>query len=324
MNSKPKSWAALKKSVQAADIRAMPSSKLGAKRADKLILNCLAEAGSDMGAGARPGNASIERASGLRWSQCHAHIVGLKKAGMIERHEAVGGRGMGSVYRIVWSHPAFPDHSPNGRECFIEKPSGLREKNHPVSSEKPSGLESETIRVRNQNHPGSDVKPSGVRPEHIPIPSQEHPNPNPTNETAKAGWQGFVENLPSVLSREIQLLSKNEIETYKTLVGEQGSQLMAATASLWITPGVRPLPVEGLNKQLKIRVFFREFRDYLEQAKQSSPEGRAAAQRREDEKVEAAEAFARQCHKQEFVTPEDEEAEEAAILESQRMFREAK
>jgi hypothetical protein len=154
MNSKPKSWAALKKSVEAADIKAMPSSKLGAKRADKLILICIAEAASDSGAGARPGNAALERASGLCWSQCHAHIVGLENSGMLDRNGAVGGRGLGSVYRIVWSHPVFPDHSPNGREWFIEKPSGLQEKNPPVWNQKPSGFKPETIRVWMRNDPG--------------------------------------------------------------------------------------------------------------------------------------------------------------------------
>jgi hypothetical protein len=170
MNSKPKSWSALKKAIEAADVRAMPSSKLGAQRADKLILICIAEAGSDLGVGSHPGNAAFERASGLRWSHCHAHIVGLEKAGMLQR-EKVHGRGLASVYRIVWSHPVFPDHSPNGREWFIDKTSGMDSDKHWGSGE--------NIRFDSEKHPGSDTKTSGleaktsdVRPEHIPTPSQ--------------------------------------------------------------------------------------------------------------------------------------------------------
>jgi hypothetical protein len=299
MNSKPKSWAALKKSVQAADVKAMPSAKLGAKRADKMILSCIAESGSDVGAGSHPGNAAIEQSCGLRWSQCHEHIVKLVNAGMLERNEAVGGRGLGSVYRIVWNHPVFPDHSANGREWFIEKPSGLEDKNPPDSANETIRPESETLRIEGANHPGSDAKPSGLeakpsgrRPEHIPIPSQEHPYPSPPSApNPRVGWEAFVGkagNIPDAYAgQQIGKLKPR----YEKLLLEHGERILSEL--LWLFWIDRKPPLDGCSRN-RYAVFLDEglTGNAIAKAKENAKRPKSSAQLWwEENTTEGREAF---------------------------------
>src|SRR5260370_15637573 len=328
MNGKPKNWDALCKSVQAGDVRAMPTEGGGGKLGDKLNLICLGQSANELGKGARPGNKAIAKAGGVKWSQAHAHLEGLISSKMIERTQVGNGAWNASVYSILYSHPVFPNHSENMREWFCiggpdspnhpgsdapnhpvteeqsSKPSGYREANHPVTEGEPSGYEGE----KGPNHPVT-------KPEHIlPLPSST-PSPIPSaNEPQDGGGlssetlQRWQRKLPRPMDTEAMGRREKEVAAWAKSKGEK-------LATSFVIAWLDRRNIRGLNDLWGF--FLKEHALHEKEARALTPEGRAD----EDKQQEAAAAFSRKCANEEL---EKSAGDEISIEETQRMFREAK
>jgi hypothetical protein len=318
VKGKPKNWAALCKSVQAADVTAMPSQRRRGKLVDKLILNTLVQASNEFGTGARPGNAQLMKNAGVKWAQVHEHLKLLIGAKMIECTQVGNGAWNASVYRILYNHPVFPDHSENMREWFCIGGPDDSGPNHPVSdapnhpvtqekSSKPSGYEG-------ANHPVTDAKPSGYEaenrrnhpvyePEHILPLATPTPSAIPSNEKAGGGrlssetLQRWQAKLPPPMSTEAMARHEQIIAEWAKSKGEK---LATAFVKAWLDRR----NIRGLNDLWGF--FLKEHSLHEKEARAMTPEGRAD----EETEQKKAEAVFVQWHKEQFPDEVDEESPE--------------
>jgi len=309
MNGKPRPFPALLRSVQYSDIAQMPSARRTGKMVDKAILCCLAQNASDVGAGARPGNAALMQAAGVGHSQLGIHLDRLIAAKLIERTYRGDGHGNASAYRILYKHPAFPDRSPNGKEVFVrdaEQPPGLES----LSQEQPSGLHSGTP----LNHPVTSTNHPVTMPDTILIPSQSQPN-HPSHPKAD-GWEGFVEKLPAMMRRALHTLGGSKHSEVKVLVAKHGAELTLAAVELWIEK--REMSVDGIKRN-KWTAFLDEYESYLDEARGRTPEGIAAKEADEQNRIRSAEEFASRIAREALAAALGEEQK---LEETEKMLRE--
>lgn len=328
MNGKPRAYPALLRSVQYAELALMPSTKRTGKMVDKAILVCLAMNASDVGAGARPGNAALCQASGVGHSQLGIHLDGLIAANMIERTYRGDGHGNASAYRILYNHPVFPDRSPNGKEVFVkddgDKPSEPNPDGLDSAQSQPSGLRANlgpNHPVSSGNHPVCEGNHPVSMPDTILIPSQEQPN-HPSKPKTLDGWDVFVQNLPTMMKQELHTLGTRKDEL-KALVDRWGASLMLATVQVWMDER-RPYPVDGIKRN-KWLAFLDEYQDYINDAYKRTPEGRLAEEAQAEARVRAAEEAAAIIDRKIWAEVERRKREEPAeqtFEETQRMLRE--
>jgi hypothetical protein len=249
---------------------------------DRALLAMLAaNANMATGVNARPGNAMLERSSGLGRSAMQTRLAKNIERGLIERTQKGDGRGLASVYRLCIDSPYYPDQAPNGEWLIAKKPSGP---DRTDCTTKPSGGTAETVRPDTGNRPVEQQKPYGQIPETVrsgPVDnrfsslSQQEKN-HPPNQAAsekpsggveaplktapmahsdiamddeseavrsyeKFHWQRFMKNLPDVLQGAT--MQKGQRAEIEKLVAKHGADLLLAIITRWLE--VRDMPLEG-------------------------------------------------------------------------------
>ncbi len=168
MTGTPKSYRAMLIAVAAANHPEIDGT-------DKALLNVLGiNADAKTGKNARPGNAALLAATGIKWSALHERINRNISRGLIECTFKARGKGMASEYRLRLENPAYPDRSTTG-ELLIDEPESPESgpasvRPEPDSSNPhPSGLnrtdDSRTVRPDSANRPAQATQPSGQKPQ---------------------------------------------------------------------------------------------------------------------------------------------------------------
>ena len=111
------------KNQRAAYLAAMHCTHPDLDTGDKSLLGYLAMSGNhgaNYGGNCHPGNRNLADALKLTDRPVDNRLRKNIERGLIERTEAVRGRGRASVYRIRWESPYFPDHTPGGEPLTEE------------------------------------------------------------------------------------------------------------------------------------------------------------------------------------------------------------
>jgi hypothetical protein len=320
--------------VQAVDMAALPSTRRTGKLVDKHILNTLVQATTSAeGKGSRPGNKQLMKNAGVKWSQVHVHLENLINAKMIERTSVGDGAWNASVYRILYNHPGFPDHSENMREWFCiggpddSGPNHSVTPNHPVTKEnssKPSGYEG-------ANHPVMDTQPSGYEAENrrnhpVTMPDDNHhpptkiPTPIPTNETEKAGGgRLFSETLRKWQATLPSPMNTEAMGRHEPAIAEWAKEIKSVRlAKAYVSAWVDRREIRGLRDLWGF--FLKEYMLHEKEARSMTPEGQA----NEEAAVEAAVEQAKRLHPELYASVKTEEEQDAEREADIKRWREAK
>jgi hypothetical protein len=262
MNGKPKSHRA----VVLTALYAMHSELDGT---DTALLGCIAQNANGDGRGSRPGNAAFEAATKLSRAATHRRIAKLIRLSLIERKEEHGR--LASMYRLLLEHPAYPDRSPNGNECFVET-SRLNDT---------SDVASETPRRRVEQSETSRLAPETSRVDATTPKDHPEDHPPPTQYDEQTGWEAFKSLLPKNAPEMVGAVeNKQQRARLKKLIAKFGPERVTLAVGKWAS--ARDRGFIGLkNKWL---AFFAEWNKEVpptrEQIREQELASEAAAEQR--------------------------------------------